>query len=164
MKYLTTESLYLITPIGGLALEIREPGLQRVSFSEAPSHAESRPKSKLGNLAYKQLMSYFDKAHDQFTIPLILPDHTPFRHRVWSRLAKIKLGRTITYKQLAQKLNTHPRAIGGACAANPIPIVIPCHRVLSQSGALCGYTGPNGSQDLDIKAWLLNHEGISYNE
>ena len=163
MKHSTIESLYLITPIGGLALAIREQGLYRLSFAKVPPHAECRPKTKLGHLAYKQLMSYFDKAHNQFTIPLILSEHTPFRRRVWKFLSKIKLGRTTTYKHIAQKLNTHPRAIGGACATNPIPIIIPCHRVISKSGALCGYTGLNGNQDLSIKAWLLNHEGISYN-
>ena len=152
------ELLSLKTPIGVLVLKIQERGLYSISFTDTSHRANAHPKTRLGRLAYSQLMRYFDKAHDRFTIPLVLPERTLFRRRVWNALAKIKIGGTASYKQIAQKLNTHPRAIGGACAANPIPIIIPCHRVIAQSGVLCGYTGADGKQDLSIKAWLLNHE------
>ncbi len=150
--------LYLKTPIGGLVLEIREQGLGTISFSNSSCRTNAYPQTRLGRLAYNQLMRYFDRPHNRFTIPLVLSEQTSFRKRVWKALSNIKPGSTATYKQIAQKLNTHPRAIGGACAANPIPIIIPCHRVIAQSGALCGYTGTDGKQDLSIKAWLLNHE------
>ena len=160
MNDLIVESLFIKTPIGGLVLEIEARGLCAISFAESSSRANAHPKTRLGRLAYSQLMRYFDKAHDQFTIPLVLPEQTLFRRRVWQLLSKIKIGGTVTYKQIAQKLNTHPRPIGGACAANPIPIIIPCHRVIACSGALCGYTGSAGRQDLSIKAWLLSHESV----
>ncbi len=158
MEESIAELLYLKTPIGGLVLEITEQGLGAISFSNSSCDTNAYPQTRLARLAYNQLMRYFDKPHNQFTIPLALPEQTSFRKRVWKTLSSIKMGSTATYKQIAQKLNTHPRAIGGACAANPIPIIIPCHRVIAQSGALCGYTGSDGKQDLSIKAWLLNHE------
>ncbi len=158
MKESVVESLYLKTPLGGLVLEIREQGLGAVCFSDSSHRTNVYPRTRLGHLAYNQMMRYFDRPHNRFTIPLVLSEQTSFRRRVWEALSNIKIGSTATYKQIAQKLNTHPRAIGGACAANPIPIIIPCHRVIAQSGALCGYTGTDGKQDLGIKAWLLNHE------
>ena len=158
MRHIETELLYLETPIGGLVLTIREQGLCRLSFGTVPPPINQRPKSRLGHLAYNQLMRYFDKPHDRFTIPLTLSEHTSYRRRVWKVLSEIKIGSTTTYKRIARILNTHPRAVGGACAANPIPIIIPCHRVISRCGGLCGYTGADGKQDLSIKAWLLNHE------
>ena len=158
MKDSIAELLYLKTPIGGLVVEIREQGLSAISFSNSSCDTNACPQTRLARLAYDQLMRYFDNPHNWFTIPLVLSEQTSFRKRVWETLSNIKMGSTATYKQIAQKLNTHPRAIGGACAANPIPIIIPCHRVVAQSGALCGYTGNDGKQDLSIKAWLLNHE------
>ena len=158
MKESVAELLYLKTPIGGLVLEIREQGLCAISFSASSHRANIYPQTHLGRLAYNQLLRYFEKPHSQFTIPLVLSGQTLFRKQIWKTLCDIKIGDTATYKQIAQKLNTHPRAVGGACAANPIPIIIPCHRVIAQSGALCGYTGTDGRQDLSIKAWLLNHE------
>ena len=160
MKHSAVELLHLKTPLGGLVLEIEAQGLRRLTFTASPHRANNRPKSKLAHRAYNQLMRYFDKPHNRFTIPLILPERTVFRRRVWKAISAIKIGRTASYKQIALKLNTHPRAIGGACAANPIPIIIPCHRVLAQSGKLCGYTGADGKHDLSIKEWLLKHEGI----
>ena len=162
MKESFVELLYLKTPIGGLVLEIREQGLGAISFSNSSCHTNVYPQTRIARLACTQLMRYFDKPHNQFTIPLVLSGHTAFRKRVWKALSNIKMGSTATYKKIAQKLKTHPRAIGGACAANPIPIIIPCHRVIAQSGALCGYTGSDGKQDLSIKAWLLNHENSEH--
>ncbi|MBC6414203.1 MAG: methylated-DNA--[protein]-cysteine S-methyltransferase [Chromatiales bacterium] len=158
MKNSEIDFLYLETPIGGLVLATRQRGLCRLSYVKGQYDIKSYPKTKLEHLAHSQLMNYFDKPHDRFTIPLDDCEQTPFRKRVWQALSEIKIGTTTTYKKIAQVLNTHPRAIGGACAANPIPIIIPCHRVIAQSGALCGYTGAGGNQDLSIKAQLLKHE------
>lgn len=158
MRNSQIEFLYLNTPIGGLVLGTRAQGVFSLSYGEACYDTKAYPKTKLEQLAYSQLMDYFDSAHDQFTIPLLCSEQTPFRQRVWKALSKIKMGSTTTYKKMAQTLNTHPRAIGGACANNPITIIIPCHRVIAQCGALGGYTGAGGKQDLSIKSWLLNHE------
>ena len=158
MKNLQVEFLDLDTPLGGIVLEIQELGLSKLSFGRVSHPTKRHPKTKLEQLAYSQLMRYFDKPHDRFTIPLLYSKHTLFRQRVWRALSAIKIGHTTTYKKIAGALNTHPRAVGGACAANPIPIIIPCHRVITQGGRLGGYTAANGLQDERIKAWLLNHE------
>jgi len=173
MEYSATESFSLQTPVGSLVLEMNGAGLCRLFFTTAQRHAGPPPKSRLARLAHRQLTRYFANAHDQFTLPLVLCKHTPFRQRVWAVLSTIKLGSTLSYNEMAAKLNTHPRAIGAACAANPLPIIIPCHRVIAQSGALGGYSAakhnqssaaptsgarPLSAQALRIKAWLLSHE------
>ena len=89
--------------------------------------------------------------------PLDLSDHTPFRRRVWGEMQRIALGQTVSYSELARRIGqpNAMRAVGGACGANPIPLIIPCHRVIGADGRLVGYGG-----GLDRKAWLLRHEGV----
>lgn len=80
---------------------------------------------------------------------------TPFQLRVWEELKTIPYGETITYGELAKQLNSSPRAVGGAVGRNPVSILIPCHRVIGQGGALTGYAG-----GLELKTSLLKLEGI----
>lgn len=93
--------------------------------------------------ACAQLQQYFDGARLAFDLPLG-PAGTPFQRRVWAALCDIPPGETRSYGDLAASLGTSARAIGGANAANPIPILIPCHRVVGASGALGGYSGGDG--------------------
>lgn len=86
------------------------------------------------------------------------PRGTPFQQRVWKRLQGIPSGEVMTYGALAQALNSSARAVAGACRANPIPILIPCHRVIAAHG-LGGYAGETTGQAVAIKEWLLQHEG-----
>jgi methylated-DNA-[protein]-cysteine S-methyltransferase len=81
-----------------------------------------------------------------------------FRRAVWQRLAAVPWGSTVSYGALAAELRTAPRAIAGACAANPIPIIIPCHRVVAAAGGLGGYSGGDG---IATKRALLALEGVS---
>ncbi len=83
---------------------------------------------------------------------------TDFQQNVWKRLLQIPLGSTATYGQLADELNSSPRAVGNACRGNPCPLVIPCHRVVGKSG-LGGFSGQVSGPKLAIKRWLLTHEG-----
>lgn len=83
---------------------------------------------------------------------------TVFQCRVWRAIAAIPAGRTLTYNDVARALHTAPRPVGGACGANRIPIVIPCHRVVSASG-IGGFMRGGGEPALAIKRWLLRHEG-----
>jgi methylated-DNA-[protein]-cysteine S-methyltransferase len=85
---------------------------------------------------------------------------TPFQCRVWKAISRIPAGRTLTYNDIARSLRTAPRPVGGACGANRLPIVIPCHRVVSATG-LGGFMCGTGQHALDIKRWLLRHEGIA---
>jgi methylated-DNA-[protein]-cysteine S-methyltransferase len=85
-------------------------------------------------------------------------DGTPFQRRVWSAIATIVPGRTLTYNDLARTLGTAPRPVGGACGANRLPLVIPCHRVVGANG-LGGFMNVRSGNPLDVKRWLLRHEG-----
>ena len=82
---------------------------------------------------------------------------TDFQRRVWNALQRIPAGKVLSYGELARKLKTGPRAVGNACRANPIPVVIPCHRVVAANGK-GGFMGKTGGKALAIKDWLLTHE------
>jgi methylated-DNA-[protein]-cysteine S-methyltransferase len=107
----------------------------------------------------EQLAAYFDDPGSTFELPLILAG-TPFQQGVWERLRTIPAGSVRTYGQLARALGTSPRAIGAACRANPCPVVVPCHRVVSAAG-WGGFMGARDGACLEIKRWLLAHEGIT---
>ena len=104
---------------------------------------------------FKELDGYFQCKRKVFSVPLDIRG-TDFQKRVWNELLKIPYGETVSYKHIANKLGDEKnvRAVGGANGANPIPIIIPCHRVINADGSLGGYTG-----GLGIKEKLLKLEG-----
>ncbi len=104
--------------------------------------------------ALRQLEEYFTGRRWCFDLPLVLLG-TPFQESVWRAVTEIPFGATWTYQQLAERIGRPEavRAVGAALGANPIPIVVPCHRVIGARGALCGYAG-----GLAVKEWLLAHE------
>ena len=106
--------------------------------------------------AVRQLQAYFRDPRYCFALPLE-PIGTPFQHRVWDALRLIPAGMTLSYGELAQQLETSARAIGGACRANPIPLIIPCHRVVGAHG-LGGFMGVTVGPGLELKERLLAHE------
>ena len=116
----------------------------------------NRPARQLLDEAISQLEDYFQGRRKDFDLPLA-PAGTVFQQRVWHEMAKIPFGETMTYGQLAEKSESVARAVGGACGANPIPIIIPCHRVLGGGGKLGGFSGGSGP---DSKRALLEHEGV----
>ncbi len=105
-------------------------------------------------LARDQLREYFDGARIGFALPLA-PRGTTFQRTVWSRMLNIPYGRTESYGGMARTIGSGPRAVGTACAKNPIPILIPCHRVVGRNGDLTGYSGGGG---LGTKKSLLDLE------
>lgn len=105
---------------------------------------------------YHQLEAYLRDPAVQFDVP-INPRGTPFQRRVWHAMSGIPRGETLTYGALAASLGSGARAVANACGANPLPIVIPCHRVVSASG-LGGFMGGREAWALEIKQWLLLHE------
>lgn len=107
----------------------------------------------------RQLAAYFSAASASFDLPLDLGG-TPFQHRVWTLLRSIPVGETRTYGEVARQLGTAARAVGQACRANPCPIVVPCHRVVAAQG-LGGFAGDRSGRRLDVKRWLLRHEGAA---
>ena len=105
--------------------------------------------------ARRELLAYFDGTLREFRIPLA-PNGTEFQRRVWTALTHIPYGTTISYADLARRIDnlTAVRAVGAANGRNPIPIIVPCHRVIGSDGSLTGFGG-----GLDRKRWLLHHEG-----
>lgn len=143
-------TLTIESPLGPLKLTSRDGRLVSLSWGRA---GEEAPDEVL-TAAAAQLSEYFAGRRTVFDLPLD-GEGSAFRRRVWAALAAIPYGRTVRYGDLALDLATAPRAIGGACAANPIPIIVPCHRVVGGSGLAGGYSGDGG---LTTKAWLLEHE------
>jgi methylated-DNA-[protein]-cysteine S-methyltransferase len=144
------------SPLGPLGICLaggRLTGLQLQPQGAAPA-ADRDP---LAQEVARQLQAYFADPHWRFDLPLALGG-TPFQQGVWEQLQAIPPGETLSYGELAALLGSGPRAIGGACRANPCPIVVPCHRVVAAHG-LGGYSGARGGTWVDVKTWLLRHEG-----
>lgn len=119
--------------------------------------AEIKSTSMLAKEAVRQLRAYLKDSAFEFSLPLA-PAGTPFQRKVWQEIAAIPPGQVTTYGELAKAVQSAPRAVGGACGANPYPIVIPCHRVIATGGGLGGFARQRGGFLLDIKRWLLEHE------
>ena len=149
MDYLTVSS-----PLGELT--VFEEGGAIVALEWGRARSIPQKPSALLKRAARQLDEYFAGARTAFDLPL-KPAGTAFQRRVWARLASIPQGRVETYGAIAKKLRSGARAVGGACGANPIPILIPCHRVLGAGGGLGGYSGEGG---VATKRFLLAHEDL----
>jgi methylated-DNA-[protein]-cysteine S-methyltransferase len=119
------------------------------------------PANALAERACRQLGRYLDDPQFRFTLPLAAAG-SAFRRRVWDALSEIPLGQSRTYGEIARRLATAPRAVGGACGANPIALVIPCHRVVGSQGSLGGFMGVTDGDPIAIKRWLLTHEGYRF--
>jgi len=143
---------FLKTPIGFLELTGSDKGLQHINFLDFRVKIHRTPACLKD--AANQLEEYFYGKLDKFSVPLDLSG-TTFQLKVWKELQKIPYGYTTTYLEVAKRLgNTHTlRAVGGANASNPIPVIVPCHRVIGSNGKLVGYAG-----GLKRKKWLLEHE------
>jgi methylated-DNA-[protein]-cysteine S-methyltransferase len=114
------------------------------------------PQNALAERAARQLERYAADPDFEFDLPLAEAG-SAFQRRVWQAMCRIPRGRTRTYGELARALDSAPRAVGQACGANPLPLVIPCHRVVAASG-IGGFAHHAGGFHVDIKRWLLRHE------
>jgi len=121
-----------------------------------PSVNVKAPTTPLAERAVRQLERYREDPDAQFDLPLII-EGSPFQRRLWDALCTIPRGKTMTYGELAQRLAAEPRAIGQACGDNPLPIVIPCHRVVAANG-IGGFAHSTEGYLLEAKRWLLLHE------
>jgi O-6-methylguanine DNA methyltransferase len=150
-----------VTPRGLRRLDfidgVREPPLRRAP--ERPYELTSEPMTpqerEIASAVELQLREYCDGERRVFDLPIDLGGGSEFRRRVWQAVAEIPFGETLSYAQVAATAGNPAayRAAGSACGANPIVIVIPCHRVVGSDNRLHGFGG-----GLDIKAWLLQHE------
>ena len=151
---------HIDSPVGPLLLAADGAGLRLVEF-HSPRHPMSRLQdwsegsNEVLDLARHQLDEYFDGKRRDFELPLA-PRGTAFQEQVWHTLATIPYGETISYAQLAQRVGkpTAMRAVGAANGRNPLPIVLPCHRVIGADGSLTGFGG-----GLPTKQFLLQLEG-----
>ena len=150
------ETLSLKTPVGELTIFADGDAVIALSWGQGMD-APRTAKSAVLNQAAALLKDYFKTGTADFSALKIDASGTPFQKRAWAALSKIKPGKTRSYGQLAATLHSGPRAVGGACAANPIPIIVPCHRVLAADGKVGNYSGGDGT---DTKAFLLRLEGV----
>ncbi len=141
-------------PLGVLGIRVSGRGLSALDFL-LEGHWERLPAAPECQAVIEQLRAYFRDPSVRFSLRLALAG-TEFERRVWMALRRIPAGTTVTYGTLAIRLGSSARAVGRACGSNPVPIVIPCHRVVAASG-LGGYMGA-GERGLAIKRWLLDHE------
>jgi len=143
----------ITTPTGPLTITESAGAIVDIRWSDAP--AEENDDTPLLRAACHQLQRYFAGERVTFDLPL-RPAGTPFQQAVWAQMRAIPYGEVRTYGDLARALNSVPRAVGTACGRNPIPIMIPCHRVLGGKGRLTGFSGGNG---VETKRALLALEG-----
>jgi len=115
------------------------------------------PQDRIAARACAQIERYLEDSEFRFDLPLATQG-TPFQRRVWIKIAAIGPGLTRSYGEIARELGSSPRAVGQACGANPVPLVVPCHRVLASVG-LGGFAHHEGGFHLAVKRWLLAHEG-----
>ncbi|HEV2448018.1 MAG TPA: methylated-DNA--[protein]-cysteine S-methyltransferase [Candidatus Sulfopaludibacter sp.] len=149
---------WMETPIGRLMLVADEAGLREVWFEKGRTAPVIDPGWQSGGSPLdepaRQLHAYFAGELQRFDL-VLQPEGTPFQLRVWDLLTNIPFGETISYGELARRAGNPAasRAVGLANGSNPIPIVIPCHRVIGSNGKLTGYGG-----GLETKRWLLDFE------
>ena len=162
---MTTMYTELPTPVGSLLLTANDTAITGIYFPTRDRKPQGRagwvaddgkgPASAVLARARQQLTEYFAGSRTTFDLPLE-PGGTPFQQSVWDALRTIPYGTTTSYGAIARRLgDVHAtRAVGAANGQNPIPIVVPCHRVVGARGELTGFGG-----GLDRKRWLLEHEG-----
>lgn len=142
-------------PFGKLGIRCTEDALLGVEFLPRGTRARA-PRNAMAQKVCAQLEAYFADADYRFGVPLKL-DGTPHQRKVWQAMCAIPRGQTQTYGELAAQIGSSARAVGQACGNNPVPIIIPCHRVVGAAG-LGGFMHRADNAALDIKRWLLAHE------
>ena len=149
-----SDYVYFYSPVGWLRLAANGEFLIKIDFTDEPGPTATD--SQILQQAVEQLSAYFDGKRKVFSLPLDMTG-TPFQKQVWAALSKIQFGQVISYGDLARAIDNPKavRAVGQANGRNPVPIIVPCHRVISADGTLGGY-----SSGLWRKKWLLEHEGV----
>ncbi len=149
-------------PTFALKINLDANNVYHAEFMPPTINAVS-PSISLSTLAIeviRQLDEYCNNPRFKFNLPFSY-DGTPHQLKVWQIMQQIEAGSTLTYGEVARQLVSAPRAVGGACGANPLPVFIPCHRIIAANAKLGGFNSGNIFFNLGIKKWLLNHEGIA---
>lgn len=155
MKPSKMYSAIISSPVGPLGITVN--GKQVTGLEFLPANVSlKKPAEALTAAVVKELKAYFENPDHQFNLELQIAG-TPFQQKVWQALQKIPRGKPVSYQQLADKLQTGARAVGNACRANRIALIIPCHRVVAKNH-LGGFAGHREGEWPNKKKWLLQHE------
>jgi methylated-DNA-[protein]-cysteine S-methyltransferase len=154
----------VFSPIGDILIGLKNRSLVTVEIL-TDAHKRSSFSSTSGDLeildeAQKQIAEFFSGNRDSFELPISVAG-TAFQMAVWKEIEKLKKGRVLSYGEIARAIGSPmaARAVGAAVGANPLPLIIGCHRVLGSNSKITGYSGGKG---LETKRWLLWHENIEY--
>lgn len=146
----------IAAPGFNLGVACTEDEILEIEF--LPPGPELAAQNLLAHEVLRQLRAWLKNPSHSFSLPLAAAG-TPFQRRVWQQISAIPCGQTRSYGELAKNLHSAARAVGGACGANPYPLIVPCHRVVAQNGGLGGFNRARGGFLLEVKRWLLRHEG-----
>ncbi len=146
----------LPTPFAVLGIRAGDDRVEEIVFLPRGG-VTLAPRDRFVERVCLQIERYLDDPESGFDLPLA-PRGTLFQRRVWAKIAAIGPGRTRTYGEIARELGSAARAVGQACGANPVPLVVPCHRVLA-AGGIGGFAHHETGFHLSVKRWLLEHEG-----
>jgi methylated-DNA-[protein]-cysteine S-methyltransferase len=159
-------SAKLRTPFAVLGILTDRGALAEVRYLPLSERAQA-PRDALARRVVADIERYLRDPTHRTDVPLA-PKGTPFQRRVWDAISAIPVGESRTYGEIARLVRSAPRAVGQACGANPIALVVPCHRVVGSHGALGGFMGVGGpagespDDPIAIKRWLLAHEGYRF--
>ena len=152
------------SPIGRLEITSNGTAITSLSIEKdghLPMEEHQENSNELLDTAAQQLLEYFAGARHDFDLPVVFDSGTEFQRSIWQKLADLEWGEVVSYGELGMATGraTAGRAVGGAVGANPVPIIVPCHRVLASNNRITGYSGGDG---IPTKVWLLAHEGITH--
>ncbi len=149
----------LHAPFATLGITTGDTHVIGIRFLAPSVRALAPRRGSIAHLACVQIGAYLEDARFEFDLPLALSG-THHRIAVWEAMQRIPAGSTRSYGEIAREIGSSTRAVGGACAANPLPLVVPCHRIVASGGAIGGFMGARAEGfELQIKRWLLEHEG-----
>lgn len=160
-RKLSSYDFVINSPVGKLGVMVLNNRVVRLDFLLSDTKLIHPQNLAIRQIAAK-IKKYFHDSKFKFELETH-PQGTLLQKKIWQVIQKIPIGKTITYGEIADKLNTSPRVVGNACGRNPMPIIIPCHRVVAALG-LGGYCGGKDNKNfIKIKEWLLKHEGNDLN-
>lgn len=149
-------------PFGAVGIRLNAANSHVQELVYLPPHTQAlAPNCALSERVCGQIASYIANPAFRFDLPLD-KQGTAFQNKVWQVIASLEAGQVLTYKQVGQLIDCGaPRAVGGACGANPYPLIVPCHRVVGANG-IGGFAQHDDGFYIGVKRWLLAHEGIVY--
>lgn len=153
-------SARLRTPFAVLGLRSNGFALTRVTYLPLTERAQG-PGDQVTEQAAREVERYLADPLFRFTVPLAAGG-TAFQQRVWTALSAIPPGESRTYGEVARMVRSAARAVGQACGANRIALIVPCHRVVGALGSLGGFMNAESGEPMDVKRWLLRHEGYRF--